>query len=314
MNKQKESVVIKDFNLNLLGTLLNQSLTVTSQLMLEFNNGMLKSCSFSQTKSLIKLWTIPYEKLIFIPKKEVIEDVNQISLDDDKVEVIIPEIPTFNFYILNGMKFKNYISVFSSECVDITFNLQDIDGKKQATSLVINGKSSSGSPLEAEFALTTEELLTNSISDYNEILSACTPEKHYYKFNLSNKQISEIRGLIRKLQGSTENTAYLVFEINNEKITIKDRVFNISFKNENLDIQEKFQLSFNILKSDFILIGDHNFHIHTYSDVQKVIFGAKFGDSIIWCMCTKVGEQSDENDEEDDILDSLSIEQYIDMD
>ena len=47
------TVTIKNFNLNLFGNLLNQSLSVTNQLMLEFNNGFLKSCSFSQTKSLI---------------------------------------------------------------------------------------------------------------------------------------------------------------------------------------------------------------------------------------------------------------------
>lgn len=312
------TVTIKNFNLKLFGNLLNQSISVTTQLMLEFDNGLLKSCSFSQTKSLIKLWTIPYDKLIYQPKssEDILSDENQLDMfPEKKIEL---NIPTFNFYILKGDNFKNYISVFNGDSVDLTFKLIDNNGKKQATSLIINGKSANGSPLETEFTLTTEELISNVISDYSEILRACTPEPTFKQFSLDKNQIIEIRGLIKKLHKSeTDNTAYLTFNVTNNTINIKDKVFNISFINENLLNNDEFNFSFNILKSDFTLIGNHNFIAYTDSDSQKVIFSAKYGESIIWCMTTKVGDfvnnSSNNNDyEDDDILNSLSINEYID--
>jgi len=323
MNNNLSTVTIKNFNLNLFGNLLNQSLSVTPQLMLEFNNGLLKSCSFSQTKSLIKLWTIPYQKLIYIkPNENDIENIldeNQLSLLEEELSTLMEELPTFNFYILNGVNFKNYLSVFGGDSVNLTFNLINNNGKKQATSLIIEGFSTSNSPLSTEFTLTTEELISNVISDYSEILRECTPDKSFKEFHISSKQIIEIRGLIKKLHKSNvDNTAYLTFNVNNNTINIKDKVFNLSFKNENNNPNNgEYSFSFNILKSDFTLIGDHNFEIYTNNETLKVIFGAKYGNSIIWCMSTKVGDytQNDSfstDEEDDDILNSLNMSEYID--
>lgn len=309
---------LKNFNLALFGNLLNQSLRVTPQLMLEFNNNMLKSCSFSQTKSLIKLWTIPAENLLI--NEENIVDVNDLSTITENKKI---EIPEFNFYILRGDLFKNYMSVFSvTNSVDLTFNLIKIEDKMQASSIIIKGKSESGAQLETEFLLTTEELITNKISDYTEILRECTPSKDMFEFVLNNKQIIEVRGLIKKLhKSSVDNTAFLNFEISENKINIKDKVFSLQFENDitrNLinkqNINEK--LNFNILKSDFNLIGDHTFSIFTNNETQKVIFGSTYSKSIIWCMSTKVGEnhQNNENEnfDDDDTIDSLSLSAYID--
>jgi len=312
------NIQIKNFNLSLFGNLLNQSLTVTPQLMLEFNNNMLKSCSFSQTKSLIKLWTIPTENLI-IQKNENDLDINDLAsltLKETKLE-----IPDFNFYILRGDLFKNYMSVFSiTTPVDLTFNLVKVDDKLQASSIIINGKSESGAPLETEFLLTTEELITNKISDYQEILKECTPNKEMFEFILNNKQIIEIRGLVKKLhKSSVDNTAFLSFEISDNKIKIKDKVFSLEFENDitrNIYNKENIpeKINFNILKSDFRLIGDHTFSIFTNDEVQKVIFGSTYSKSIIWCMSTKVGEnhQSMNDEFDDDVVDSLQLSQYID--
>lgn len=317
------SIQIKNFNLSLFGNLLNQALTVTPQLMLEFNNNMLKSCSFSQTKSLIKLWTIPTENLIIQNKEQNDIDINDISsLVETKLE--IPQIPDFNFYILRGDLFKNYMSVFSiTTPVDLTFNLVEIENKLQASSIIIKGKSESGAPLETEFLLTTEELITNKISDYQEILKECTPNKEMFEFVLNNKQIIEIRSLVKKLhKSSVDNTAFLSFNISGNKINIKDKVFSLEFDNDiSRNIYNKQliddNISFNILKSDFSLIGDHTFSIFTNNETQKVIFGSTYSKSIIWCMSTKVGEnhqnhQNTNDDFDDDVVDSLQLSQYLD--
>jgi hypothetical protein len=320
-NKIIETINIKNFNLPLFGNLLNQAISVTPQLMLEFNDDMLKSCSFSQTKSLIKLWTIPSKNLILNPKNNSV-DILEDNLDLTKeISEFIPEkIPNFNFYILKGDLFKNYIGVFSGEVVDLSFNLIEVDGKKQASSIIIKGKSESGAPLETEFVLTTEELITNKISDFQEILNECTPAKDMFEFLLHSKQIIEIRGLIKKLhKSSVDNTAFLTFTVTENKIHIKDKVFSLEFDNDtSKNILNKNVVSepliFNVLKSDFILIGDHNFNIFTSNDTQKVIFGSKYGNSIIWCMSTKISENSfNQNDNDDDeIIDSLSVSQYLD--
>lgn len=319
-NKIVNTINIKNFNLPLFGNLLNQALSVTPQLMLEFNDDMLKSCSFSQTKSLIKLWTIPNKNLII---NKQVESVDILSDVVSLVEEFIPEkIPNFNFYILKGDLFKNYMSVFSGESVNLSFKLIDVDGKLQASSIIIDGKSESGAPLETEFVLTTEELITNKISDYSEILKQCTPSNDMFEFLLNNKQIMEIRGLIKKLhKSSVDNTAFLTFNISENKIFIKDKVFTLEFENDSTkNILNKNVISenitFNILKSDFLLIGDHTFNIFTSNETPKVIFGSKYGSSIIWCMSTKVGESTD-NDMADglgdeDIIDSLSMAQYLD--
>lgn len=322
MSNIVKTINIKDFNLPLFGNLLTQALKVTPQLMLEFNDDMLKSCSFSQTKSLIKLWTIPNQNLI-LNKSE-----NNIDILSDNPAIMVldetEKIPNFNFYILNGTAFLNYIGVFSGDSVDLSFKLIKVEDKLQASSIIINGKSESGAILETEFVLTTEELITNKISDYQMILKECTPDNEMFEFLLNNKQIIEIRGLIKKLHKATvDNTAFLTFSITDKKIIIKDKVFNLEFDNDaskniyNKDVITE-PIFFNILKSDFLLIGDHTFNIFTSNDTQKVIFGSNYGGSIIWCMATKVGEisntslDSDDDDDDDEILDSLSLSQYID--
>jgi hypothetical protein len=321
-NKIVKTININNFNLPLFSNLLNQAISVTPQLMLEFNDDMLKSCSFSQTKSLIKLWTIPNKSLIIDKKTEpedILSDTTSVIniTEENKTE----KFPNFNFYILKGDLFRSYLSVFSSESVDLCFNLMEIEDKLQASSIIIKGKSESGAPLEIEFVLTTEELITNKISDYQEILKQCTPSNDMFEFLLNNKQIIEIRGLIKKLHKSAiDNTAFLTFEISENTIFIKDKVFTLEFINDsskNILNKQKITetLYFNILKSDFLLIGDHTFNIFTSNDTPKVIFGSKYGGSIIWCMSTKVGESSDVVDSglnDEDIIDSLSMAQYLD--
>ena len=72
--EDKITIKISNFKLNIFRNLLEQSLIVDNQLMLEFNPEMIKACSFSNTKSFMKLWTIPLNNLIInVDEKDSIE-------------------------------------------------------------------------------------------------------------------------------------------------------------------------------------------------------------------------------------------------
>lgn len=321
-----KTIQINNFNLNLFGTLLNQSLTVTPQLMLEFRDNIVKSCSFSSTKTLIKLWVLPINE--FIAKPKIVE-----SVELDAPINLTPQAPSFNleenfnFYILKGDLFKKYVDVFNNQhndSVKIEFTLKLIEDKYQATLLTIFGKSETGSDLKTTFALTTEELLSNKISDYAEVLKQCTPTDEMFEFLLNNLQIQEIKSLVRNLhKASTDNTAFLTFEITKDKIKISDKAFDLVFdipmeyqtKNQMRNYKDDDCIAFNVLKSDFALIGNHSFSIFTEIASQKIIFGAKYNNSIIWCLATKIDTQKQiEDDSEFDSIDSLDVSEYIDID
>lgn len=322
MSENKTKIIkVDNFNLNLFGNLLNQSLSVTPQLMLEFRDNMIKSCSFSSTKSLVKLWTIPINNFIV---KEKISDKNALELLDNPIEELksFDLGANFNFYILKGDLFKKYISVFNQTSVNLEFTIKEIDGKYQATSILINGKSENGSPLITTFALTTEELISNALSDYSEILRECTPDSNMFEILLHDKQISEIKSLVKNLRGSaSDNVAYLTFEIDKTKIVVSDKVFNLKFdidmhiqtKNEMNNYTSDISMKFNILKSDFSLIGDHSFSVFTEPNSPKVIFGSTYAKSVIWCLTTKFDntkQLSNDTNESDAIIDSLDLNEY----
>lgn len=314
-------IKVNNFNLNLFGNLLNQSLSVTPQLMLEFRDNMVKSCSFSSTKSLVKLWTIPVSNFIVKPQNldEPLELLDGPTTEEEPENNIITE--NFNFYILKGDMFKKFIHVFNQSSANIEFTIKLIDGKYQATSLLIDGISENGSPLTTVFPLTTEELISNVISDYSEILKECTPSQNMFQILLVDKQISEIKSLVKNLKNSSsENVAYLTFEVTKNQIVVSDKVFNLKFAiDEQLQIKNQannyndISLTFNVLKSDFALIGDHTFTIFTDQNSQKVIFGATYGKSLIWCLTTKFDsakQLSQATDDTDDMIDSLNLDEY----
>ena len=317
-------IKIKNFRLNVFKNLLEQSLIVDSQLMFEISPEMIRSCSFSQTKSFIKLWMIPFTNLICKPEKKETSDV--IDLDEPEVvEEEIPDFEKFNMYILKGELFKKFLSVYTSDTVDIIFNIQDVNGKKQAANLVITGKSEGSNLLTTNYVLTTEELITNKIDDYSSIIKECTPDDSMFEFVLSDKQIQEVKRLIKKLHKSNaDNTTYLTFTVDseNQKIIVNDKVFTVEFDIDT-EIQKSIEFpensfKFNILKSDFIITGNQTFTIYTEENNQKVILGAHYAGSIIWCLTTKVTNVSDLNldasivDSTIDAIDALDIDEYFD--
>jgi hypothetical protein len=308
------TIKINNFNLADFSKLLSQSLSVNQQVMMEIDKGLLKSCSFSSTKTFMKLWTIPLDQLIIV-------DDTQMDMFKAKV---IPELQklTFNFYILKGDLFRKYLSVHDQNSVDVEFTIVDVEGKSQASVIKIIGKSESGTPLTTTFQLTTEDLILNKVADYDEILRALTPSKDMVEIFFSNNQISETKGLIKKLhKSSSDNSRFVTFKITNKQIRISDRVFEIDFpvnkemleKNAiaGLVIQDDDEIDFNILKNDFIITGDHTFNFFTSHSSEKVIIIGKYGKALVSCLTTKVTENSESFDNSaDDSIGDLDLAEY----
>jgi len=315
MEDKITKIKISNFNLNVFRKLLEQSLIVDNQLMLEFSSEIIKSCSFSNTKSFMKLWTIPLNNLIITNEKDSIE------LDEITTKKEILNFPTFNFYILKGDLFRKYLSVHNTDTVDLEFVLHyDKDTcKYQAANITISGKSENNSPLITNFTLTTEELISNKITDYVQIINECTPTKDMFEFILTDIQIQEIKRLIKKLhKSSSDNTAFLTFTVDSEKnkITVNDKVFTIDFLISKENLVNKVNFKFNILKSDFIITGNHSFSIYTNEVEEKVILGANYAGCIIWCLLGKINENSMHFDDSimdanmDKNIDSLDLSEY----
>ena len=307
--EEKKSIKISNFRLNVFRQMLEQSLIVDNQLMLEFSDEIIKACSFSATRSFMKLWTIPLNTLIISTpdQKDVIE------LD------IIPKekltFPVFNFYILKGDLFRKYLSVHNTDTVDLEFILHNINDKYQAANITITGKSENNSPLVTTFTLTTEELISNKIDDYSAIIKECTPLDDMCEFVLTNTQIQEVKRLTKKLHKSiAENTSFLTFTVDAEKnkIVVNDKVFTVDFVLTQ-PIVKKENFIFNILKSDFIMTGNHTFSIFTNEIEQKVIMIANFAGGLIWCLSSKINENSINIDDSilDGTIDALDISEYL---
>ena len=322
MDATSKTIKISNFDLSKFGNLLNQSLMVTPQLMIEINDGMIKSCSFSQTKSFIKLWTIPMDSLIIKPVVD-----NTIEMFENLVVETKLDLENFNFYILKGDLFKRFITVHNQTKVDLEFSLELIDNKYQATTITIIGTSELGSSLKTTFTFTTEEMISNKIADYASILKECSPTEDMYEICLSDKQISETKSLIKKLhKSSIDNSAFLSIYADANKIKINDKVFTVEFEiDQALKIKSSLNnkllsgdesLSFNILKSDFIITGDHTFNIFAAEENEKVIIVGRYAGSIISCLTTKITDNSATDDTDfgidgSDFLEDLQLQDYI---
>lgn len=308
-------VVISNFKLNIFRNLLKQSLMVDTQLVLEFSPEMIKSCSFSPSKSFMKLWTVQLKTLI---ESAIKEDENQLEMFEQQQKEQPLKFPNFNFYILKGDAFNQYLSVHSSELVDLEFTLHETNGKWQASVVKITGKTENKSPLITTFILTTEELISNKIDDYAVIIKECTPSQNMCEIILLDNQIQEIKRLVKKLHKSiSDNNAYLSFMIDIEKkiINVSDKAFSVDFdiqKDLNVLNLPENNISFNILKSDFVMTGNHTFSIFTNNNEAKVIFTAKYANALICCLSSKITQVSDfDSAINDATIDSLDISEYI---
>lgn len=304
-------MVINNFNLSTLKRLLKQSLIVNEQIMMEIDDTMIKSVSFSSTKSLIKIWQTPIEAFVTTNDEnpELLED-NEIV---DKSSYIMSLDGKFNLYILKGSLFLKYLDVFSMKTpckltIDVDTN------SHQATQLVIEGLSESGSKIKTKFILTTETMIVDKVEDYGFILKQCSPEETFSKFSIGEKQLVEIKNLIKKLHKSiVNNSSYVTFNFDDNGIlTVSDKAFNIEVNYETSDDSRLKGFEFNLLKNDLVMLGEHSFVVYTDKNSPKVIFGTNYGEAIVWCMSVKVSEDinTDEISDINDIADNLNLEEY----
>jgi hypothetical protein len=316
------NIKIKNFNLAVFSRFLNQSLIVNTQIMMEVRDGFMRSCSFSETKSFVKLWTVPLENLIVVPE-------DQKEMFEKSEERANFKSYDFNFYILRGDIFKKFISVHNQEKVDLEFAFIEVHGKQQAASLTITGttakKSSgegTGSQLRTSFALTSDELLTSIVSDYSAILRECTPTKDMFETLFGDVQVKEIKSIVKELhRTSAENSKFLSFRIGSKNIIISDRVFSVEYpispeiieKNAiaGITLNDDDPIVFNILKGDFIITGDMTFGMYTSKSSDKVIITGTYGRATVVCMTTKITESSaGMNSSADDSIGELNLTEY----
>ena len=127
---------------------------------------------------------------------------------------------------------------------------------------------------------------------------------------LTNNNLKELRRIISNMNKTiSNNSSFVTFTIEDDLLKVNDKVFDITFDDLQITSQDNF--SFNILKNDFKLIGNHSFKIFTGKDDKDIHFGAKFGNAIIWCLTSKP-KNSEElmNETSEDILSSDDINDY----
>lgn len=304
-----QSVSLNNVDINIVNNLLQQSLEVSPQIMFEFSPKILKSVNFSSSLTFIKLWTIEIEKLIKV-EQEPINDLDDI-IETPKLNNLDNFNQTFNFYLLKGDLLKSFLSVFKNDLIDIEFTLRDgSDGKLQAHSIIVKGYTDSDKKLTAKLDLTTDDMITNQVSDYSQLLELCKPKSHMTEVTLPNTHLKELRTIINNMNKTiSNNSSFVTFKIEDDVLKINDKVFDITFDDVEIKSTENFE--FNILKSDFKLIGNHSFKIFTGNADKEIHFGAKYGNAVIWCLTSKPKNSEDLlNESDENSLSSDDINDY----
>jgi hypothetical protein len=319
-------VTIPNFKLDIFQSLIEQALVVGEELIMEFSPDMVRSITYTQTKSFMKLWIINMSELIETPKSDgqlVIPTLDDVIDGKDPKSKVELDFPVFDFYILKGSLIRKFFKVHTSNIVEIQFTLTKTDSsnKYQAKNFSVISESQAFSitkkqNLKTTFPLSTEELMTNKIDDYSKVISKCQPTDDMFEFVLDKTQIQEIKRLIKNLHKiSSQNKVYLNFNINvpDRKITVNDSIFTYD-----IDLPDEFVLpessfNFNILKSDFIITGNHSFTIYGCDADPRIILGASYLNAIIWAMVTKIPDPDNIETLSEAILDTAieNINEYF---
>jgi hypothetical protein len=321
-------VKINNFKLVVFKSLIEQSLIVGDELILEFSPKLIRSITYTGTKSFMKLWIINMKDLVQTKEELKIPNIIDLSNDVETSDKVVEDFPVFDFYILKGSLIRKFFKVHTTDVVDIQFSLvlNQVSNKYQARNFVIISESQAFSVssekkmnLKTTFPLSTEELMTNKIDDYKKVIDKCQPSKEMYEFVLDKTQIQEIKRLIKNLHKiSSQNKVYLNFNVDviNKKIVITDSIFSYD-----IDLPEGFKypeksFNFNILKSDFIITGNHTFTIYACENDPRIIMGASFMKSILWGMVTKISDPESINTLSEAVLDSTleNLTEYFNPD
>jgi hypothetical protein len=140
--------------------------------------------------------------------------------------------------------------------------------------------------------------------------------------------VKEVKKLIKELYKSDpENTSYITFQCDPKKsvIVVKDKVFNVKFDMVN-SLDNKCNnddlIEFDILKSDFIVSGNHTFSFYSSPEDFHIILSTIYKKCVISCLISKTSTNEDEfqNDEamSNSIsdtslnLDEIDVEEYFD--
>lgn len=309
------TVKLRNVDINVINNLLNQSLEVSSQLMFEFSPDMVKSVSFSVTKTFIKIWTIDISNLIKkVESEQENEGVGELNFGDefDLVKESTKDFnKTFDFYLLKGENLRNFLSVFKNEIIDMEFHLiESNDNKLQAQSVIISGKTESDKSLVAKLDLTTEDMITNKVTDYSKILEVCKPKDNMSEIIMSNSNLKELRKVISNMNKTiVNNSSFVTFTIENNVLKVNDKVFDLTF--DDVIINNVNEFSFNILKNDFKLIGNHSFRIFSSESSNEIHFATTYGNAVIWCLSSKPLTTTEIlNNKSDDEIDSDDLDEY----
>lgn len=317
----KTIVKIPNFSLATFRQLLKQNLMVNDQIMIEFNKDFVKSCAISPKKTLMKVWTLPTEN--FISKKDKVDENGVVQMDETiNVKEIVEAIPKFNFYILRGDLFKNYLIVHNSETVDLEFTIRNEPTGAYAEIIKITGYTENNNKIVTTFTLTSEELILNKVEDYNELIKRCTPGDSMCDIILDMEQMQEVKRLLKNLnQSSIDNSNFLTFTVleKENKLRVNDKVFSVDFdlKSSNPEKLKGKETSFNMLKTDFVMTGDHtfNFYMDDNAEEPRIIMYTQFAGAIIYGVATKITESTvlDNSDSFDGDIDLDKLEDIYNL-
>lgn len=310
------TVSIPNFNLQLFERLLNQSVMVSSELVLEIKQQMLKSSSTSPAKSLIKIWAIPLTHLFIKNENEN----QQLLFDEQKNNDILSKLIDFSFFVMKGDVFIKHLSVFNSSIpVTISFDISEaFDDENKSKGYEANTVSISGfvagsttNKLNTKYILTQDNMMSTSINDSSNIIDKCTPTESMSSFLLKQEEFKEIKSLITKLKGTiSDNTSYLTVNIQNNEVKISDKVFEIAYP-INWIKQTFNEISFNIKKEDFAAFTDSNLTIFVSNDSDRIIFQTKYGQSLITALSTKPHDLiNNPSKADEEILADLDLSAY----
>ena len=321
---KNDIIKIKNFDLKFFKSLLEQNLMLDNKITILFKSDMVVSAALTSSRSAMKIWTAPMNNFIIgiDPAQQV------LNFDDfDKPEDKSLDFEPFNFYVLKGDILKRYISVFNNDPVDVEIIVNrenDI-----ASSMKITGCSTGGASLSSNFILTSDEMITNKINDYESAINSVSPKETMSEFILGVDDVKEVKKLIKELHKSDrENTSFITFQCDPEKnvVIVKDKVFDVRFDMvSNIDSkynQNDNLIEFDILKSDFIVSGNHTFSFYSSNEDFHIILSAAYKKCVISCLISKTSTNEDEfkNDQamSNSIsdtslnLDEIDVEEYFD--
>ena len=319
----EEVIKFDNFDLKFFKNLLEQNLLLDNSITILFKPDMVVSAAFTSSKSAMKIWTAPILNFI---KTDI--DPEQLSLNLGDCESTEPfTFKPFNLYVFKGDIFKRYISVFNNDPVKIEIKVNR--SNNVASSMNIEGTSFGGSSLSTNFILSSDEMIMNKVENYERAIDSVAPKDGMQEFILAINDVTEVKKLIKELHKSDpENTSFITFQCDPKKriINVKDKVFDVKFDMVNsIDTDHNITdvATFDILKSDFIVAGNHTFSFYHSPEEFFIILSTVYNKCVISCLISKTTKNADELETNNEAmsnsitgssldLEGIDVESYFD--